>query len=361
MPNKDGSATIVLVGDPHGRLSNPVSRTDDYKAAFVRKFAAINQIATKAEADVICLSGDVFDQVPTDVPHALVTLIAKILLEMPCPVVTTPGNHDMRYKNMELLHTTPLGTLAAAQIVRLATTASSPVEIRSAAGDVLWRVWGREYSAKEDLSFMTQPPVDHPKNEVNVLITHFCLGPSDGLYYGTEVQHAYHKVSKEAGGWWDIVNVGHLHNNAGVFNDGDTLFAHLGAVMRGALREENIERTIQVAVVRVGFKPLTPLVKGGKADVEGTMTTAAGKTLYYRCKVINLPAQPASEIFDLQARQEMKEEEEHISQFVAQLEGLEFTGTDPRELVESPELQVSSAVKARVLRFLDMAEQQKSA
>jgi len=336
---------LVFAGDLHAKHINPASRTDDYNEAFFKKLGFIEDVLRKTEASALIVGGDVFNDVPSTVPHSLVNRLIETFGAFPCPVAVSPGNHDMVYRKLSLMDATPLGVLAKAHAVNLVTTTdvSEPLRVWSPEGDMEVEIHGRQYVQDEDLGFLKS--VRYEKTDaVKVLSIHHNVDTHAGRHYN-EPQFSYEQLSKGSGAPFDLVNVGHLHTDGGIQEVSDTVFMRLGALMRGSLRYEDINRVPAVAGVRVSWEPFKSCSQ---------LRAYAGKTLYYKWSHIRLPVEPVSSVFDLEAYEQRKEEGKSMDKFIAELASTSVTSVDPLGMLR--ELQMGPSIRSTVIEYLGRAE-----
>ena len=86
----------IFLSDPHLRSRIPPSRYS-YLSDFEIKWAEVCQLAEEIEADVIGIMGDIYNAlVSSSVSHGLVTWTIEQFKKSPVPIITIPGNHDVR-------------------------------------------------------------------------------------------------------------------------------------------------------------------------------------------------------------------------------------------------------------------------
>ena len=333
---------FIFVGDPHAKHINPRSRLDNYCEAFFDKMKWIHDAAEKFSADAIILSGDVFTDPPSSTPYSLTNRLIETFQAMPCPVVSTPGNHDMLYRRMNDLESTPFGCLVkSGALVQVDT--NQQWSVSSEDNSITFRVNGREYIVKEDLSFLKTLP-ETEQNTVECMVVHFNMGLRNEIIFDSQF-FAYKQLSKENKVPLDFVHVGHIHAYDGLHNIGDTVFMRLGALMRGSIATEDVNRIPRIAVLRISWNAFD------KCD---SMIAANGRELFYRIREIKLPVQPATEVFNLEAHQEMKEERKNISNFIKELKNIKAEDISPESFLKG--IEMTTEVRETVLHYLQEAE-----
>jgi len=91
-----GVADAILVSDLHLTESTPVSRTDDYVAAQMKKLAFIKELSERHNHCPVLCAGDVFDHW-----KASPWLLAMAYTYLPRPFVTVAGQHDLPMHSLE--------------------------------------------------------------------------------------------------------------------------------------------------------------------------------------------------------------------------------------------------------------------
>lgn len=107
---------FVFMTDLHGRANNPISRTDNFPEAILKKCDWVVNYANQIDAVILC-GGD-WLQRPDTSPNFIAAL-AKILMKAKRGVYSVLGNHDMYSYNIESFTRTPLYLLFACNIIKL--------------------------------------------------------------------------------------------------------------------------------------------------------------------------------------------------------------------------------------------------
>jgi hypothetical protein len=169
---------------------------------------------------------------------------------------------------------------------------------------------------------------------------------ADGLYYARvrEVAsfpyegtvHNFRTTSGEyiAGGLLVHNCFGHWHRDQGIVTLDGRTFMNQGAVSRGALIKENLERKPKVGLIEI-----TP---------EGIVT-----------KALLLDVPPASEVFDIERKERQDEQTRHIDQFVLKLQA--DLQIDPEASIETTLSGMTFAAEIRdlALHYLENARLKK--
>ncbi len=140
--------------------------------------------------------------------------------------------------------------------------------------------------------------------------------------------------------FFDIFVIGHYHIDQGIHSDENgKYFINIGSMTRGTLSEEDIAHSPQIGFIKIS-------VEENKEPV-------------YALRTINLKVSPASEIFDLEKKEQENKEQEEIALFVEKIaaEALEKTEEDNSETVSNilSSMDMAKAVRERVLYFIQEA------
>ncbi len=316
--------TLIAITDVHLTQKNPASRTDSWEQAI---FHVLDQVADLAEthaADGVLIAGDLFHspRVSLQVIHRFALWCQRVRI-----VYTIPGNHDLVNDALSLLPRTPYGVLSACDVIddvcqprRAGSTVFAGVPYPPALRMDAWEMVG----AALDQHF--------PDARYRVVLGHCYAtdGPATD-YFGDPV-HAY--ADLVAATKATVIVLGHDHRDQGVVNVGGCYVVQLGAIERGAISLDEVQRQPKAAVIRL-------------AEAEDEQTSV---------EVIALDVPPAAEVFDLEAHEARKDERTQVEAFVEGLKATlaEQTGMGLPERVQA--LDVPAHVRERVVRYLTEAE-----
>lgn len=227
----------LIIGDVHYRATNPVARKDDFKAAIDAKLRECWQLAREHHVDAIIQTGDLFHS-PGIVYSTLADLI-HVLREAPAPIYTVPGNHDLFASHPESLYRTPLGFLFQLGIVHNAEYGGRFPGVK---------ISGRGYDASTDTALYPYSDwlPEYDLFNVHVHITH-------GMLVNQPVPGRHTLVSDLIGlpNAAEVIVNGHYHLGTGIRRVGRTLVINPGALCRLSAHVEEMERTVQVALLTV--------------------------------------------------------------------------------------------------------------
>jgi predicted phosphodiesterase len=89
-------ATAILTADIHVTENTPVCRTDDYLAAQEKKLAFLSKLSEENMSCPVINAGDLFEHWKVSPWFACWTF-----LNLPRPIITIPGNHDLPNHSLE--------------------------------------------------------------------------------------------------------------------------------------------------------------------------------------------------------------------------------------------------------------------
>ncbi len=300
--------TFVTRADVHVADHPPEMRSDDWRSTIMGKLRQINDLAEQHGAAAILDAGDLFYlKSPFRNSHRLVAELIELHRAAPCPTWMIAGNHDIKHDNLGTLNDQPINVLhqsGAATLIpsegmwvhsglamsRGVTPNDSPSLPRTWVVGVPYR---RNLSAMDlDIAIPTQP-----KPHATVAIVHFFAQKGGGDFHGTQTL-AYEDLRElfpDVNAWV----FGHWHQDQGVEWISGVPFINVGAVSRGALREENINRHPKV----------------GKL----TLTFEDSKLLKVEAEAIKLKVKAPAEVFRIEEKERVEQRMETIHKFAGEL------------------------------------------
>jgi len=312
--------------DTHVTDRSPISWKGDYPAEIWSNLEQIGQFARQHEANAVLDGGDYFHvKASSKNPHHLVERSARIQKAYPCETYEVEGNHDLAYNNLESIGKQPLGVLYTSGVFH---------QLRDQVfkdGNLQVRIVGVPYNptrTMEDLHRIQKQPGDTHL----IAIVHALAAknpPPQVEDFFNEPVFPYEALVTRNGP--DVWCFGHWHRDQGIEVIRGKHFVNLGAVSRGALVRENLQRIPKVALIEID---------GG--DV--------------RITPIALSVAPAEDVFDLEKKAAQEKERHDIDQFVLQL--LADGGIDPTASIEANihGLNFADDVRREALRYLELVE-----
>lgn len=306
--------------DTHVTDRSPASWKADYPAEIWSNLEQIGRHAIEHEVAAVLDGGDYFHiKAASRNPHALVTRTADIHRAYPCPVYCVEGNHDIAYNNLDSIARQPLGVLYATNVFE---------HLRQAVfndGGIRVRVVGVPYSPFRSLEEL-RAIQKQAKDDYLVAVVHQLASddPPSSVedFFGEPVFRYSDLVTPDGPDAWCF---GHWHRDQGIVRIDGKTFVNQGALSRGALIRENIERTPKATLLE--FTP------SGLATVSLPMVVA-----------------PAADVFDLERKDREEREGAEIDGFLATLAA--SADYDPTQSIEN---NLQSLDFAREVRDLALA------
>lgn len=284
-----GRVAFLFRTDTHVCDKSPVSWKGDYPAEIWSNLRQIGQIARDHGVRGVLDGGDFFHvKAASRTPHSLVRETSEIHRAYPCKTFSVEGNHDIQYNNLDTIEKQPLGVLYAAGVFEhLRETVFED-------GNVRVRVVGVPYSPHRTLEELRAIRKKVGDTHL-IVVVHQLAGkdPPDHVedFFGEPV-FRYSDLVVDDGP--DVVCFGHWHRDQGIEVIEGRYFVNQGAVSRGALVRENLERNPKVAIIEA---------------------TELGITV----TPIPLVVAPPEDVFDLEAKAAQEVERQDLDNFISKL------------------------------------------
>ena len=311
--------------DAHLADRGPASWKGDYQAEILSSLEQVGQMARKYKTTAVLDGGDFFHvKAATRNSHALVVKAAELHRDYPCPTFCVEGNHDLAYNNLSTVGKQPLGVLVSTGVFRVLRD-----EVFTD-GTTRVRVVGVPYSPQRTLDEL-RAIRKQDGDDYLVAVIHQLAGenPPGGVedFFGEPV-FRYEDLVYDGGP--DVWAFGHWHKDQGIVEVQGRRFVNQGALSRGALVRENLERVPKVALIEFSS--------------EGVSTG-----------LVPLKVAPAVEVFDLERKERRDAESREIERFVERLR--EDAKADPSESVEAnvAALDFAPEVRDLALEYLERA------
>lgn len=311
--------------DTHVSDRSPASWRGDYPAEIWSNLEQVGRYAKERDVRAVLDGGDYFHvKAATRNPHTLVARTAEIHRAYPCPVHCVEGNHDIAYNNLDSVAKQPLGVLYAAKVFE---------HLREAVfedGGMRVRVVGVPYSPFRTLDEL-RAIQKQPGDDFLIAVVHNLAGadppPSVEDFFGEPVFRYPSLVTPDGP---DVWNFGHWHKDQGIVEIDGKTFVNQGALSRGALIRENIERTPKATLIEV--------LPSGITTVSLPMLVA-----------------PAADVFDFERKERQEAEGVEIDNFVSTLRA--NAAYDPSVSIEAnlQALDFARDVRDLALGYLERA------
>jgi len=282
--------------DVHINDTSPVSwkQGASYPEEIWSNLDQIGLLASKHEVNAVLDGGDFFhSKAAIRTSHATILRTAKThrayqVRGKEIPTYTVAGNHDLYGNDLGSLERQPLGVLYGCGVFNVLDS------VVFEDGDMRVRIVGVPYNPKrtveELLSIQKQPGDDYLVAVIHGLATKKPTARLDEIF--NEPVFRYGDLISQDGP--DVFMFGHWHKDQGIEQIGGKWFVNQGALSRGSLTHENLNRTPQAAL----------LTFDGKIEVTTLPMVVA----------------PASEVFDLERKERNDTEMVHIQEFVEALQ-----------------------------------------
>lgn len=310
--------------DVHLADKSPSSWKADYPEEIWSNLTQVAEFARQYEARAVLDGGDFFHhKSPLKNSHSMVRRAVRMhLLDYPCPTYCIEGNHDIVHNNLDSVSRQPLGVMYAAGAfhhLREEVFKEEGLQVR---------VVGVPYNPQLTLGDL-RGIVKKPGDTHLLVIVHALASreppPAVEEFWGEPV-FKYEELIQPNGP--DLFAFGHWHRDQGVETIKGVHFVNQGALSRGSLSKENLDRIPKAALFEI---------------------TTSG------VEVTSLPlvVRPASEVFDLDRKKSVDREAESIEQFVLKI--VAESNFDPSESIEQniAKLDFAQEVRDEALRFLE--------
>jgi DNA repair exonuclease SbcCD nuclease subunit len=280
---------LFTSSDEHLSDRTPGFRKDDYRAAILAKLAWQGKMAEKFGAQAILRGGDFF-HAKSPTRTSMATLVSAMATHggYLCPTYAVVGNHDMVDNDLSTLVKQPLGVLFESKLFRRLT--DEVFEI----GSLNVRVVGVDYAPGMTVQSLTDR-VKSKGHTYTVAVVHALaeLAPSQRMqsFFNEEILDYRDLVFP---GCPNVYVFGHYHKDQSVQEHLGVKFVNLGAISRGALTLENLERKPKVALMRFD---------SGGISIEEEI----------------VPHEDASRVFDLERKQSEETSRKSMDAFLDKL------------------------------------------
>ena len=104
---------VLIIGDTHFSNRCPISRKDDYPNTLIAKLLGVKGLIKVNNVSDVIFLGDLFNTKGLDLSYftLVYNVFKEIKEETKCKLYTIVGNHDLLYRNRELLSSSPITLL----------------------------------------------------------------------------------------------------------------------------------------------------------------------------------------------------------------------------------------------------------
>ena len=273
--------------DEHLADKPPGFRKDDYRGEILGMLEWQGEQAKKFGANAVLRGGDFIHVKPANkTTMRTLAMASRIHRKYHCKTFEVPGNHDMSSNDIDSIPGQPLGVLFGAGVFH-----QLHEEIFES-GSLKVRVIGVPYTTDLDVDGLHELCRKKDEN-VTIAVVHMlaAMAPPEKIQtFFNEKIFDYRDLVFN--GCPDAYVFGHYHKDQGIVDHMGTKFVNLGAISRGAITLENMERKPKISLIRV-----TP----NGVDIEEVV----------------IPHRDASDIFDLELKKQQEKYRSSIDDFMA--------------------------------------------
>jgi DNA repair exonuclease SbcCD nuclease subunit len=282
---------FITSTDEHIADLAPGFRKDDYRASILKKLEWQGTFAKQSHADAVLRGGDLFHvKAANKTTHTTMQMVASLHRSYSCPTYSLAGNHDMSNNERESVYRQqPLGVLYKTGVIY-------PLEEEIfVSGSMRVRVIGLDYTTDLDVGLLQEKCRKKNDDEYLVAVVHALasMAPPERLQSFFNENILDYRDCIFPGGP-DVYVFGHYHKDQGVQEHMGVHFVNVGAVSRGALTFENLERKPKVSSITFNSQGIS-------------------------VEEVVIPHEDAKQIFDLDLKKRLDMERKELSEFVSLL------------------------------------------
>jgi hypothetical protein len=318
---------LVSSSDEHLADLAPGFRKDDYRAAILSKIEWQGGFAERFRANAFLRGGDFFHvKAANKTTMRTMAMAARLHRRYPCPTWALAGNHDMSNNDPGTVPGQPLGVLLESHVF------NHLHEQTFEDGSLKVRVVGVEYTTDIDVDGL-HTLVKKKDENFTVAVVHAlaAMSPEEKIQsFFHERVFDYRDLVFE--GCPDVYIFGHYHKDQGIVDHLGVKFVNLGAISRGALTFENLERKPKIASFKFNSQGLS---------VEEHI----------------VPHADAAHVFDLELKKKLDNERRSLNEFIAQLrENANLASDDALESRKKELDKFPEDLRVLALNLLEAAE-----
>lgn len=226
---------LLVTGDWHLTTRTPRNRIDDYPQSQRKKIAFIFSLAVEENVKAILQPGDAVDHSlhRYNTPDSLKREYILFFKEKRIPIITIPGQHDMRYHSSDVSNT-PLGVFESAANVTVITNEFPEVLLGGVNKEVM--IYGAGWNKEV-------PKIQKKLKGVNILLTHRMIIKNKKVWGGQkEYDKADALLRKHE---FDLIVSGDNHQ-AFIQRDGKKWLVNCGSLMRSKIDQVNHKPVVYI-------------------------------------------------------------------------------------------------------------------
>jgi DNA repair exonuclease SbcCD nuclease subunit len=281
---------FISSSDEHCADLNIGFRKDNYREAIFSKLVWQGEMLQKFNANAMLRGGD-FWHVKAANKTTMASLVRAVGIHRrySCPTHAIAGNHDMSSNDLESIDRQPLGVMLKSGVFKGMNNVFED-------GSMRVRIIGVDYTtdlAEDGLCELVKKRDDTSNYTIAFVHALAEMKPSDKIQsFFHEKVFDYRDLVFE--GCPDVYVFGHYHKDQGIREHLGVKFVNLGAIARGALTFENLER-----------KPKVSLIKCNSQGIS-----------IEECIV---PHADAAQVFDLERKKKLDLVRHDMDEFITQL------------------------------------------
>ncbi len=320
---------FLTSSDEHVADVNPGYRKDCYRDAILGKIEWQGELAKKQASSAVLRVGDFFHiKAANKTTMATLGKAARIHRMYPCPTYSVAGNHDMSFNDPGSIPKQPLGVMFRSGVFL-------PVQEEVfIAGSMSVRVVGVDYTTDLDYEALKDKVRKKDGHTYTIALVHALasFAPEERIQsFFNERIFDYRDLVFD--GCPDAYVFGHYHKDQGVKEHLGVKFVNLGAVSRGALTFENLERRPKISSIVCNSQGLS-------IDVH------------------EIPCEDASAVFDLEKKKDVERTRRSLDDFIHQLRAstVDLSGVDEKIAHLRASSEYPEDLKGVILEAMEAAE-----
>ena len=320
---------LITSSDEHLADLSPGFRKDNYRDAILSKLEWQGKLAKRMEATAVIRGGDFFHvKQANKTTMATMALAAKVHREYPCPTWALPGNHDISKNDLETVHRQPLGVMFESGVF-------NPLEDQVfESGSLKVRVVGVPYVVDLDDEALRDRVRKRKDDGVVIAVVHaLAANAPEERTQAFFNERIFDYRDLVFNGCPDAYVFAQYHKDQGIQQVHGTHFINLGAIGRGSLTFENMDRKPKSSSIIVNSQGLS-------------------------VEEHEIPVRDAFDVFDLDKKKQLERERRDLNEFIQQLraDSSITTGDDVKKKLDALEAaDFSEAVKRKVQETIEAA------
>jgi len=280
---------LITSSDEHLADLSPGFRKDDYRAAILAKLEWQGNFAKRFEANAILRGGDfIHVKAANKTTMRTLAMAARIHRNYSCPTYAMAGNHDMKNNDPTTISGQPLGVLLESKVFNLLRDESFE------SGNTKIRVVGVEYTTDIDVDGLHNLVRKKDENYTIAFVHALAAMAPDEKIQSFFHERVFDYRDLIFDGCPDCYVFGHYHKDQGVVDHLGVKFVNLGAVSRGALTFENLERKPKISSIKINSQGIS---------IEEHI----------------IPHGDAADVFDLERKKQLDSVRHHMNEFISKL------------------------------------------